>query len=394
LAEAEVDSLLIDASAATWAGAERTLWVAGVNAARSSASDAAVTTLQGKSVTVTTNGDPTIFEFDVVSTQTIAGVFRTSSTSDSITVYWGDGTSNKYAGTTDQAYSKNYGSSGNRTVTIIATSEAVLTKYTMTTSGANVSFALSDLPSGLTNFVCTGSNTVSGDLADLPSGLAEFYCTGNNTVSGALSGLPSGLEYFRCTGSNTVSGAFSDLPSGLTYFRCQGSNTVSGALSDLPSGLTTFDCQGSNTVSGALSGLPSGLAYFNCQGSNTVSGALSGLPSGLTYFNCQGSNTVSGDLADIPSGVLTFDCQGLNQISDYTAGYTWNNNINRIYLSQAATYGFTETEVDSLLVNASAATWAGAVRVLWIAGVNAARSAASDAAVTTLQGKSVTVTTN
>ena len=145
----------------------------------------------------------TIFEFDVVNTQVIAGQF---SSTEQITVDWGDGGASSNYNGNDQSYSKDYGSAGNRTVTITASSEAVMTKFTMVTTGAVVSFALADLPSGVTYFRCTGSNTVSGSLSDLPSGLTYFNCQGSNTVSGSLSDLPSGVTYFYCTGSNTISG--------------------------------------------------------------------------------------------------------------------------------------------------------------------------------------------
>jgi hypothetical protein len=206
---------------------------------------------------------------------------------------------------------------------------------------------------------------------DFARDMVYFRCTGSNTISGALSGLPSGLTSFYCTGSNTISGALSDLPSDLTYFRCEGSNTISGALSDLPSDLTYFRCEGSNTISGALSGLPSDLNYFICTGSNTISGALSDLPSDLTYFNCTGSNT----------------------ISDYTAPHTWSNSINYIKLIQAVGNGLDETEVDNLLIDLASATWAGGNRRVELPTPNAPRSSASDAAVATLLGKSVTVVT-
>jgi len=204
--------------------------------------------------------------FDVISTQTVAGVFQTTAP---ITVFWGDGTSNTYNGTTDQAYSKNYGIAGNRLVTVVGKSN--ITKWTMTTAGANIRYNLADLPVNLGTFGCTGSNTVTGNLADLPVNLGTFSCTGSNTVTGDLADLPINLTFFSCTGSNTVTGNLADLPVNLTYFTCLGSNTVTGDLADLPVNLGTFSCHGSNTVTGDLADLPINLTYFYCTGSNTIS---------------------------------------------------------------------------------------------------------------------------
>ena len=272
-----------------------------------------------------TDAETGIFEFDVVSTQTIAGVF---STTEQITVYWGDGTNDTYNGE-NKAYSKNYGSVGNRTVVIAGSSGDVITKFTMTQSGANISFALADAPSGLTSFTCIGSNSISGDLADLPSGLTYFYCAGYNTISGDIA----------------------DLPVGLTTFYCGGSNTISGDIADAPSGLTSFTCIGSNSISGDLTNLPVGLIYFYCAGYNTI--------------------------------------------SDY-GGTLWRTaSMDRIYLIPVGAGGLSQAEVDDLLIDldVGVVSWTGTKTIL-LTGTNAARSAASDAAVASLIGKGVSVTTN
>ena len=56
LSSTEIDNLIIDLdNGNTWGGSSRTLYLKGTNAARTSASDAAVASLVSKSVTVTTN---------------------------------------------------------------------------------------------------------------------------------------------------------------------------------------------------------------------------------------------------------------------------------------------------------------------------------------------------
>jgi len=78
----------------------------------------------------------------------------------------------------------------------------------------------------------------------------------------------------------------------------------------------------------------------------------------------------------------------------YTASHTWPNGMQRILILPASGYGLTSTQVDNLLIDlANVSTWSG-VKVVNLAGYNSARTSASNTAVTTLQGKGVTVTTN
>jgi hypothetical protein len=167
---------------------------------------------------------PTAFQFNVNNTQTISGEFSTLQ-GKTISIDWGDGSGRSTYSGIDQAWSKDYGSAGNRIVKIY--NAIVLTRYLMNEAFSGISFDLANLPSGLTSFYCSGFNTISGDLANLPSGLTSFYCSGFNTISGDLANLPSGLTYFNCRDSNTISGDLANLPSGLTYFNCRGSNTIS-----------------------------------------------------------------------------------------------------------------------------------------------------------------------
>jgi hypothetical protein len=157
--------------------------------------------------------------------------------------------------------------------------------------------------------------------------------------------------------------------------------------------MTNFQCWGSNTITGNLSSLPSGLTYFYCTGSNTITGNLSSLPSGLTTFGCTGSNTITGNLSSLPAGLTYFVCRGSNTIGDYS-GKAWANNQRRVYLVPVAGGGLSSAEIDQLLIDLAAAggTWSGEKQV-YLRGTNAARTAASDAAVATLVSKGVSVTT-
>ena len=185
------------------------------------------------------------FEFDVNNTQVISGLFSTVSGQE-ISVDWGDGSARDMYSGTDQAWSHDYGSAVNATVRIFGS--VVLTRFKMDASGADISFDVTNLPSGLTNLDVWGSNTLSGDVTNLPSGLIILSVGGSNTLSGDIANLPSGITTLSMWGSNTLSGDIANLPSGITTLSMWGSNTLSGDVADLPSGLLYVKLLGSNTI--------------------------------------------------------------------------------------------------------------------------------------------------
>jgi len=193
-----------------------------------------------------------------------------------------------------------------------------------------------------------------------------------STVNEPISFVGTLTKIYNATASSKLNHSIASLPVGLTYYVNTGSNTTSGDIASLPVGLTSYDNAGSNTTSGDIASLPVGLTSYYNTGNNTTSGDIASLPVGLTYYYNAGSN----------------------QVDTYTAGRTWSNNMSRVYHAPASGYGLSSTEVDNLLIDlASVATWTGSKEV-YLAGNNAARTAASDAAVIILQGKGVTVTTN
>ena len=211
-----------------------------------------------------TTADPVVFQFDLTGVSTFNFTLRTKRGLP-VLVDWGDGNTTAYAGAANQTATKTYAASGNYTVKVYAEDYSVLTKFNTTAAGMSGTL---NLPSGMTYFNCTGSNTLSGTLV-MPSSMTYFACIGSNTLSGTLS-LPSGMTTFTCGGFNTLSGTLS-LPSGMTYFNCGGNNTLSGTLS-LPSGMTTFICRGSNTLSGYTpSAKASNQQRFSLIGQNTLS---------------------------------------------------------------------------------------------------------------------------
>lgn len=104
---------------------------------------------------------------------------------------------------------------------------------------------------------------------------------------------------------------------------------------------------------------------------------------------------VTGKIANIPNSVDTFVMlQGSSIINGYSIrrDFTFVPMKNFTLVNSSGT-GLTSSEVDNLLEDLSQATWTGTKRVQ-ITGVHEPRTSASDAFVTTLQNKGVTVITN
>jgi hypothetical protein len=263
------------------------------------------------------------------------------------------------------------------------------------------------LLTNLTSLIVTGDNNLSGSVAGLTL-LTHIYVIGANTLSGSVAGLTL-LDYVDVRGTNTLSGSVAGLTS-LTKLLVLGNNTLSGSVAALTS-LTQLFVRGNNTLSGSVAGLTS-LAYFDAIGANTLSGSVATLTSltyllvygnntltgsmaaltSLTYVNVGGNNTLSGDIKNIVSDLTTLFLEpcGMNT---YTAGATWGNA--GITINPSVGFGYTSAMIDNMLID-MAASAALIGKSIFLNGSNAPRTAASNAAVATLQGagRTNTVFTN
>ena len=191
------------------------------------------------------------------------------------------------------------------------------------------------------------------------------------TVDGSNEGWTFDVQDLRVvswtdsSGGNTTSGDISNLPSSMTYYSNTGSNTTSGDIANLPASMALYVNTGSNTTSGDIANLPASLTHYNNQGVNTTSGDIANLPSSMTYYSNRGVNTVTYAGGAIPC---------LNTCSYWRFG-----GVSRL-----------STVVDAIINAISATTVNNGT--LDLSG-NQPRTAASDAAVTTLTNKGWVVTT-
>jgi len=240
-------------------------------------------------------------------------------------------------------------------------------------------------------FDVNNTQIISGQFSTL-SGQEISVDWGDGSARSVYSGTDQAWSHDYGSAGNYVVRIFGSVA--LTKFKMDRSGAdISFDLAHLPAGLKKFHVAGDNTISGDLANIPDGVTYFICWGDNTISGDLAHLPAGLKTFTCWGNNTISGDLANIPDGVTYFKCGGNNVVANYS-GKTWTTKPATFKLIPVSPGGLSTAEVDQLLIDLDAdLTWASG-DVIELTGANAARSSASDAAVTNMVAEGATVTTN
>ena len=173
--------------------------------------------------------------------------------------------------------------------------------------------------------------------------------------------------------------------------------TIAVDALQLPRTLTNFAVQnGTCIVTGTVAQLPRTLLYcalynwVDAVNICMISGTLGGTPPNIIMFQMGQGNTISGDVASCPNTCTQIYMRGSNSISDYTTK-VWGTTMNEIVLLSASG-GLTTAEVDQLIIDCASTivTWTDNKRII-IQGTNAARSAASNAAVATLVGRGCAV---
>jgi hypothetical protein len=247
---------------------------------------------------------------------------------------------------------------------------------------------------------CTTTNIIA-----TLDGNGKFYSDADGTADESASWTITAGElrtiYLKVTSGNSSLLVFAK--GNLTQFGTGASSgwvasanapTISMALAALPSSVIEFHVGGNNTISGTISQITTDMSYFLCYGSNTISGDLGDLPIGLIYFYCLGSNTISGDLNDLSSGIIRLDIRGSNTIADYTSGHIFSDLFTTFTFIPTGVGGLSATEIDNLLIDMNTSWTTTRTATITLTGTNAARTSASDAAVTALKAKGRTIVTN
>lgn len=237
----------------------------------------------------------------------------------------------------------------------------------------------------------TGANTLTGSITDLIN-LNYISIIGANTISGSIASLTN-LTYFGVAGSNTITGSISNLIKLTQINNVSATNTLSGSINNLTL-LTGLTVEGQNTISGDVT-THTNLVGVRVTGSNTLTGDFTNLIS-LTSIYVLGNNTLTGDFNIISNG-LAYGCT-LNpcRVVTYSAGGNWSAipASGDIKVNPSVGYGLSSAEVDLFIQEVEATRAADRHLHIILQGSNAARTAASDAAVAAIVADGGAVTTN
>jgi hypothetical protein len=233
---------------------------------------------------------------------------------------------------------------------------------------------LDNLPSTLVRFDALQAYGFSGSITNLPRVMTQLYMEGvNDDITGSINNLPPNLQKFFIVstthGPKTLSGSINNFPSTLQFLIASGCGTFTGSLQNLPLGINqTLWIDGvGRGITGNVGSLPCSPNNLSLGGLN-LTGNLEAMPSTLTGFYLVDNNggiTIGG--GSFPQWVGTVDMT----IQD----------------------GLTTTEVDNFLIGLNTTAPNGTRHITITGGVtpNQARSSASNAAVTALQGKGYTI---
>jgi hypothetical protein len=229
------------------------------------------------------------------------------------------------------------------------------------------------------------SNTITGDIRYLPLSMIYFEVYGSNTISGNTKHIANHVfVYFIVSGNNTISGDIRFFPATITVLLVvYGQNQLTGDIFNMVSTPKYMSIAGNNTVSGNIRNLQPETTQMDFVGQNMLRGNIQVLASGVTKAQFQGDSVTTGDIGLTPANLVVLFMLGQGGPTAYTAK-AWINGVQIIYLGS----GLSNSEIDDLIIDLSAVTWAGD-KILNIRG---SRTAASDAAVTSLEAQGVTVT--
>ena len=299
--------------------------------------------------------------------------------------------------------------------------------YGVTTAQATYTGVANNMPHSITDLQLVGfPDSVSIDIDNIWEGLSNLVLTAasanNTTATGTCNSFPSTLTSFHTIKTYGINVHINSLPSGMLDFYSENTAQVTdgGDLSNLPRGLGSFFVVSTTSgpkFTGRYIDLPRVMYYLIMADCGVITGTPDDVPKSV-YTTCWLNGLGRGSTAHInqlPTAVNTnLVMQGLTFVGNYEdlpflhcglyfvdngGGSTVGAGTIAVWSTQAITIqdGLTTSELDNLLIKFAATAVAGtATGDFRGAGgyANQARSVASNAAVTILQGLGKTILTN
>lgn len=284
---------------------------------------------------------------------------------------------------------------------------ATLINFYLKTRSNNVGGSIDNFKEGLQIITLSGSTLAgqwSGNIGNLPSTLKRFDSVQAFGYTGLIDDLPAGLTHLYIEGGgNLVTGNIGNLPAGLLDLFIVSSTagpSLTGSLDDLPVGLTRLILVVCGTFTGSIDNLPSTInentLWISGVGAqcSSITGNIGNLTCTPNQINFGGLTSITGNFEDLPSTItgLYFVGNG-GACTTAGSGYpAWVLSVGSFTINDA----LLTAEVDNVLIGLAASLPAGTATInLNGSGAtqNQSRSAASNAAVATLQGLGYTIQT-
>lgn len=231
---------------------------------------------------------------------------------------------------------------------------------------------------------------IDGDIDDMTTNeLTYFYALATPNITGTINNKFGDLTDLSISYNDNITGDISNINQDLAgVLSLVEVDQLTGDINDLSKSVTSLYLNGISGIYGSINDLSEDINSLLIRDCGEIIGSIDNLSFVDTYLYLRNESEITGNISSLSTSLETMYFISMPGV-DITTGImpAWENA--NMYLQGA----FSSVEVDGFL-NAYASPAGTGTASINLAGDNEARTAASDAAVATLEGKNKTVTTN